>query len=155
MRVRDADGAELRAGALACASVDGTGAALPSAAQGAESARTASGSSCGEVHDEDDPRLGEPICPECFDYEHAVLWNALAPELWRRTAIQIPRELARLLGITRTRLRERVRVSYVKVAEYPAPRRAALPLVVRLDAAQPKDRPSCRAAAGRVHDASC
>ena len=25
--------------------------------------------SCGEVHDEDDARLGEPLCPDCFDYE--------------------------------------------------------------------------------------
>src|SRR5215208_1881072 len=72
--------------------------------------------SCGEVHAEDDPRLGEPICPDCFDYEHAVLWNALAPELWRRTAIQLPRELARLTGVSQKRLR--VRVSYVKVAEF-------------------------------------
>ena len=26
---------------------------------------------CSEIHDEDDLRLGEPICAECFDYEHA------------------------------------------------------------------------------------
>ena len=55
--------------------------------------------SCGEVHSEDDARLGEPLCPECFDYVRAVIWNALAPELWRRTAIRFPRELARRLGI--------------------------------------------------------
>lgn len=96
--------------------------------------------SCGEVHADDDPRVGEPICPECFDYEHAVLWNALAPELWRRTSIQIPRELARLTGVTHRRLRERVRVSYVKVAEYQARGALHFHLVVRLDAAQPKDR---------------
>jgi len=95
--------------------------------------------SCGEVHDERDPRVGEPICMECFDYEHAVLWNAMAPELWRRTAIQIPRELARLTGVTVKQLRERVRVSYVKVAEYQ--RRGALHfhVLIRLDAAQPAD----------------
>ncbi len=94
--------------------------------------------SCGAVHDEDDPRLGEPLCPECFDYEHAVLWNALAPELWRRTAIQIPRELARLAGLSHRELRRRVRVSYVKVAEYQ--RRGALHFhcVIRLDRAQPR-----------------
>src|SRR4051794_13756344 len=87
---------------------------------------------CNEVHAEDDPRLGEPICAECFDYEHAVLWNALAPELWRRTAIQLPRELARLTGVSQKRLR--VRVSYVKVAEFQ--RRGALHFhcVLRLDA---------------------
>jgi hypothetical protein len=96
--------------------------------------------SCGEVHDQDDPRLGEPLCLECFDYRGAVIWNALAPELWRRTAIQIPRELARIRGISQRRLHERVRVSYVKVAEYQ--RRGVLHfhLVIRLDAAQPKER---------------
>ncbi|MDA0173382.1 replication initiation protein [Solirubrobacter taibaiensis] len=86
---------------------------------------------CSVVHDEDDERLGEPICAECFDYEHAVLWNALAPELWRRTAIQLPRELARLVGVSQKKLR--VRVSYVKVAEFQ--RRGALHFhcVLRLD----------------------
>ena len=96
--------------------------------------------SCAEVHTDADPRLGEPICPDCFDYEHAVLWNALAPELWRRTAIQIPRELARLTGATHKRLRERVRVSYVKVAEYQARGALHFHVVVRLDAAPPNDR---------------
>src|SRR4051812_8630513 len=86
---------------------------------------------CGEVHEEDDPCLGEPLCPECFDYEHAVLWNALAPELWRYTSIQLARELARLTGVSQNRLR--VRVSYVKVAEFQ--RRGALHFhcVLRLD----------------------
>jgi hypothetical protein len=86
---------------------------------------------CNDVHDEDDPRLGEPLCPECFDYEHAVLWNALAPELWRYTSNQLPRELARLCGVRQKRLR--VRASYVKVAEFQ--RRGALHFhcVLRLD----------------------
>jgi hypothetical protein len=93
--------------------------------------------SCGEVHTDDDARVGEPLCPRCFDYEHAVLWNAMAPELWRRTAIAIPRELARLVGTSHRQLRRRVRVSYVKVAEYQ--RRGVLHfhVVVRLDRAQP------------------
>lgn len=95
--------------------------------------------SCGEIHDEDDVRLGEPLCPDCFEYEQAVLWNALAPELWRRTAIQIPRELARLAALSHRELRRRVRVSYVKVAEYQ--RRGSLHFhcVIRLDRAQPRE----------------
>lgn len=95
--------------------------------------------SCGEVHDDEDARLGEPLCSDCFDYEHAVLWNALAPELWRRTAIQIPRELARVAGLSHRELRRRVRVSYVKVAEYQ--RRGSLHFhcVIRLDRAQPRE----------------
>src|SRR4051794_32527012 len=86
---------------------------------------------CDELHDEDDERLGEPLCANCFDYEHAVLWNALAPELWRYTSNQFPRELARLLGVKQSELGGRV--SYVKVAEFQ--RRGALHFhcVVRLD----------------------
>ena len=86
---------------------------------------------CDLVHDEDDPCLGEPICPRCFDYEHAVLWNAMAPELWRRTRNQLARELARLLEVKERELP--VLVSYVKVAEFQ--RRGALHFhcVLRLD----------------------
>ena len=42
---------------------------------------------CIEVHDEEDPRLGEPICRECFDHRGAVIWNNALSELWRRTTI--------------------------------------------------------------------
>jgi hypothetical protein len=49
---------------------------------------------CWHRHDEDDPRLGEPLCPSCYDAPAQVLWNALAPELWRRTTIAVQRALA-------------------------------------------------------------
>ena len=83
--------------------------------------------------EDDDPCLGEPLCRRCFDYERAVLWNALAPELWRRTAIAIRRQLARVCGMTQKEMHGHVRVSYVKVAEYQ--RRGALHfhVVIRLD----------------------
>jgi hypothetical protein len=45
-----------------------------------------------------------------------VLWNALAPELWRRTTIATQRALARLVGLHEGELRRLVRVSYAKVA---------------------------------------
>ena len=57
--------------------------------------------SCGQVHGEDDVRLGEPICPDCFDHAGAVIWNNALSELWRRTTIYLPRVLARLIGMTR------------------------------------------------------
>ncbi len=31
--------------------------------------------SCGERHDEHDPCLGEPLCPDCYDHRGAVIWN--------------------------------------------------------------------------------
>jgi hypothetical protein len=74
--------------------------------------------SCPRHHREDDPRLGTPLCPDCYDYTGHVLFNALAPELWRRFTIYLPRQLARLAGVTQRQLRREVRVRFVKVTEY-------------------------------------
>ena len=94
--------------------------------------------SCGAVHADDDPCLGEPICPDCYDHQAAVLWNNTLSELWRRTVpVYLPRTLARLTGMTQTRLRERVRVAYIKVAEYQKRGLVHLHAVVRLDRAVP------------------
>ena len=41
--------------------------------------------------------------PACYDAEAQVLWNALAPELWRRTTIAIQRALGRLVGLQEAR----------------------------------------------------
>jgi hypothetical protein len=90
---------------------------------------------CWHRHDEDDPRLGEPLCPSCHDSRAQVLWNALAPELWRRTTIAMYRALGRLVGLREGELRRLVRISYAKVAEFQ--RRGAIHFhaVIRLDAA--------------------
>jgi hypothetical protein len=90
---------------------------------------------CWHRHDEDDPRLGEPLCPACYDAEAQVLWNALAPELWRRTTIAVYRTLGRLVGLQEGELRRLVRISYAKVAEFQ--RRGAIHFhaVIRVDAA--------------------
>jgi hypothetical protein len=58
--------------------------------------------SCPRHHHEDDLQRGTPQCPDCYDYTGHVLFNALAPELWRRFVIYLPRQLARLTGITST-----------------------------------------------------
>jgi hypothetical protein len=92
---------------------------------------------CGRVHTEDDPCLGEPICRDCFDHAGAVIWNNALSELWRRTTIYLPRVLARLTGMIHKRLRELVRVSYVKVAEYQRRGLVHLHAVIRLDRAMP------------------
>jgi hypothetical protein len=76
--------------------------------------------SCPTRHAEDDPRLGQPMCGDCYDYQAAVLFNAYAGDVWRRFVTYLPRQLARRLGITQKRLRTLVRVRYVKVAEYQA-----------------------------------
>jgi len=89
---------------------------------------------CPRHHHEDDPRLGTPICPDCYDYTGHVLFNALAPELWRRFTIYLPRQLARLAGITQRQLRREVRVRFVKVAEYQHRGTIHYHAVIRLDA---------------------
>jgi hypothetical protein len=94
--------------------------------------------SCSAAHDQDDSRLGEPICPDCFDYAGALIWNNLLGELWRRTVpVYLPRVLARQLSVTLTRLRELVRVAYVRVAEYQRRGLVHLHAVIRLDRAMP------------------
>jgi hypothetical protein len=100
---------------------------------------------CWHRHDEDDARLGEPLCPACYDAEAQVLWNALAPELWRRTTIAIQRALGRLVDLQEGELRRLVRISYAKVAEFQ--RRGAIHFhaVMRLDAATDCRCPGCLA----------
>jgi len=81
------------------------------------------GMSCAEKHAPDDDRLGEPLCPDCYDYTGSVLFNAYAPELWRRFTITLRRTLARQAGLTNKALAALVQVSYAKVAPR-RPRRA-------------------------------
>jgi hypothetical protein len=90
--------------------------------------------SCSRRHRPDDPRLGQPMCPDCYDYTGHVLFNACAPELWRRFTIYLPRQLARLLGITQKQLSTEARVRFVKVAEYQARGVIHYHSIIRLDA---------------------
>ena len=91
--------------------------------------------SCPTRHAETDPRLGQPMCPGCYDYESAVVFNAYAADLWRRFVTYLPRHLARQLGITQKHLRSLVRLRFVKVAEYQARGVVHFHAVIRLDAA--------------------
>jgi hypothetical protein len=93
--------------------------------------------SCSCVHGPEDLCLGEPLCPDCFDYEGAVIWNNLLGELWRYTTIYLPRKLAALAGMTQKRLYELVRVSYVKASEYQRRGLVHLHPVIRLDKRMP------------------
>jgi len=73
---------------------------------------------CTALHAEDDPRLGQPLCPDCYDYRGHIAFNWHAPELWRRFTINLRRTLARQTGLTATEFVRRCRVSFVKVAEF-------------------------------------
>jgi hypothetical protein len=53
---------------------------------------------CFARHGRDDPRLGQPLCPDCYDYPAHVVWNNQAGELWRRTKQAIERRLGKTSG---------------------------------------------------------
>jgi hypothetical protein len=74
------------------------------------------------------------MCPDCYDYESAVLFNAYAARLWGRFVTYLPRHLARLAGVTQKTLRAQVRIRFVKVAEYQARGVVHFHAVIRMDA---------------------
>ena len=74
------------------------------------------------------------MCPDCYDYETAVLFNAYAGDLWRRFVTYLPRRMAWLVGVTQKMLHSQVRIRFVKVAEYQARGVVHFHAVIRLDA---------------------
>jgi hypothetical protein len=98
---------------------------------------------CWQRHDEDDPRLGEPLCVRCYQTGAQVLWNALAGRLWSRTTIYLYRTLAQLAGMTEAELRRAVRISFAKVAEYQRRGAVHFHAIIRLDAATDCGCPAC------------
>jgi hypothetical protein len=88
---------------------------------------------CTTIHTEDDPRLGHPICPDCYDYPAHIAFNWHAPELWRRFTITLRRALARQAGLTAAEFFQRCRVSFVKVAEFQRRGLVHFHALIRLD----------------------
>ncbi len=98
---------------------------------------------CYRRHRPGDPRLGQPLCPDCYDYDAHVVWNNAAAELWRRTKQDIERHLIGLAvlrgyGFTPDG-RPPVRVSHGKVAEYQTRGAVHFHVLLRLDGADPRD----------------
>lgn len=90
-------------------------------------------SHCTRTHGKNDTELGSPLCQDCYDYVGAVLFNAVAPELWRRTTIYLRRSLAARVGMEPAALNRQVRVSFTKVAEYQARGVVHFHAVIRVD----------------------
>lgn len=88
--------------------------------------------SCMAIHGADDHRLGQPLCLDCYDHAHHVVWNHLVGKLWDRTMLRV----RRALGATGTGL---VRLRYAKVAEYQRRGVVHLHALVRLDGYNPDD----------------
>ncbi|MEU6701725.1 replication initiator [Pseudonocardia sp. NPDC046786] len=88
---------------------------------------------CWERHTDDDPRVGRPLCLDCYDHPHQAVWNLHVGELWRRTMIAATRNLRQLEKLTDAKLR----LSYTKVAEFQARGAVHLHALVRLDGRDP------------------
>ncbi|MEV6949477.1 replication initiator [Streptomyces sp. NPDC051172] len=88
---------------------------------------------CGLVHTEDEPMVGLPLCPDCYDYTGHVLWHAHAGRLWDRFTTAVRRYLASAGGVPRSKLGGHLVVSFAKVAEFQ--RRGAVHFhgIVRMD----------------------
>ncbi len=109
---------------------------------------------CGTTHADGSPELGTPLDPATYDYAAAVLWNNHASDLWRYVTIYLPRELAARAGITQRELRERLRVSYGKVAEYQKRGAIHFHAVIRFDGPDgPDSPPPAWATTGMLADA--
>ena len=85
---------------------------------------------CWRRHSPGDARLGQPLCPHCYDYAAHAVWNNAAGELWRRTKQDIERHLTALAG---RRGLSPVRLSHGKAAEYQARGAVHFHVLLRLD----------------------
>ena len=86
---------------------------------------------CAERHRHSAAILGEPLCPDCYDYSGHVLFSWHAPELWHRFRIQLRRLVARSCQMNRDALG--TKLAYVKVVEM---QRRGIPhfhAIIRLD----------------------
>ena len=98
---------------------------------------------CAIIHGDDDARVGQPLCDDCYDYTGHVLFAWHGPELWRRFTIALRRLLdshLRAIG----EVAGSVGINYVKVAEM---QRRAIPhfhAVIRLDGPPAPGEPRAR-----------
>ncbi|MFF0366931.1 replication initiator [Micromonospora sp. NPDC005087] len=106
---------------------------------------------CWARHEPADAVLGQPLCLDCYDHDHQVVWNVFAGELWRRTKQAAERHLAQLArrrGIPpaqivtasgKVRTVAPVRLSHGKAAEFQARGAVHFHALVRLDGVDPTD----------------
>ena len=87
---------------------------------------------CSRTYKDTDPRVGEPLCGECYDYAGHVLFSWHLPELWRRCTIALRRRLAIDLRSSGGDPGS-VRVSFVEVVEMQARAIPHIHALIRLD----------------------
>ena len=94
---------------------------------------------CFSHHEPEDPKLGQPLCRDCYDYDSHIVWQWWAPELWRRFTIALKRHLAQRLGVAPSRLNDVASVQYAKVAEYQLRGTVHFHALIRLDGPKSPD----------------
>jgi len=87
---------------------------------------------CNIIHSIDDPMVGQPLCPQCYDYLGHVLFTWHLPELWRRFTIALRRAVSTHLKTVGVKPGS-VRVSFVKVVELQARAIPHIHALIRLD----------------------
>lgn len=105
---------------------------------------------CLRRHEPGDDWAGEPFCLECYDHFGQVVFNAYAGELWRRTTINLRREIGQLAK----RYGVRLRASYTKVAEFQARGVVHFHALIRLDGVDPHHPEAIVPPDDRVHVAT-
>ncbi|UXY32584.1 replication initiator [Streptomyces sp. HUAS TT20] len=109
---------------------------------------------CGAVHALDAPVVGQPLCPDCYDYTGHVLWHAHASQLWDRFVIDVRRRIASSVGLVQSHFARHARLSFARVAEYQKRAAVHVHAVVRLDGPNgPDDEPPAWGTADLLIDA--
>lgn len=88
---------------------------------------------CTEHHEETDPVVGTPLCPDCYDYDAAALWNFAVRFLWHLYPTQVLRECAAELGLAQRDLAGRVRLPFFRVVEFQQRGAVHFHVVMRVD----------------------
>jgi len=97
--------------------------------------------SCLLVHGQDDAVIGAPLCKQCFNYPHLVLWHRMYAALWTRTQLEVTRQLAAVTGMTQRATHKIIKVSHTGVTEYQRRLCAHKHAIFRLDARTPVGTP--------------
>ncbi len=116
--------------------------------------RTRAPLGCGTEHAATDPLIGQPLCPDCYDYNGHVLWHAHASKLWDRFVIDVRRRLASSVGLVQSGFADHARLSFARVAEYQKRAAVHVHAVIRLDGPDgPTDEPPAWGTTDRLTDA--
>jgi hypothetical protein len=106
---------------------------------------------CWARHDRADTALRRPLCLDCYDHDHQVVWNITTGQLWHRTKRAAERHLATLCRQRhipyvqvvapsgKVRVVPPVRLSHGKVAELQTRGAVHFHTLLRLDGVHPSD----------------